>query len=128
MFVLDFDMKDVEDNVNRLMRKKIKSIYYWEVLNEVAELYANAIEHYVPLKEGALRGGVKVSDGEIIYSAKADRRGGRYDYAGYQYMNEFAHRHTPGTYGHWDTHLNETEKQALYEDIKKLLIEAMNNE
>lgn len=124
---IDVSMKDVQDNVNRLLRKKIKPIYYEENVNEIAELYKDAIEHYVPLKEGNLRGGARVEDGAVVYSAKAKRKSGMYDYAEYQYENEFSKRHTPGTYGHWNTHLTSAEKQAFYADVKDIIVECMNN-
>ena len=120
-------IKEVRDNVNQLIRKKVDSALYEDSIDEIAELYKDAIEHYVPLKDGELRGNAKVVDGAVVYSAKAKRRSGNYDYAEYQYENEFANRHTPGTYGHWNTHLTTAEKQTFYEQVKEIIIERMNN-
>lgn len=126
--VLEIDMKDVEDNVNRMLRKKIKSIYYQRSIDDIAMAYKDAIEKYVPLKSGLLRDNATVDSGAVIYSAKAKRPGGNYDYAAYQYYNEFSKRTTPNTYGHWNTHLTTEELRAFYDEVKDIIVERMNDE
>ena len=127
MLRVEVDTKGVQDNINRMLKKKVKSIYYDRVMDEIAYLWKDAVEPYVPMDKGQLRENAYVDNGNIVYTAKAERRGGRYDYAAYQYMNEFPKRHTPNTYGHWDKHLTDADKQYLYEQVKDLIVEEMNN-
>ncbi len=127
MLRLEVDIKGVQDNVNRMLKKKVKTIYYDRVMDEIAYLLKDTMEPYVPMKSGQLRGNAYVDNGNIIYTAKAERRGGRYDYAAYQYMNEFPKRFTPGTFGHWDKHLTAADKQYFYEQVKDLIVEEMND-
>ena len=125
---LNFDMKAVQDNVNRVVKKKLDAANYVETRNEIAGEYAAAIEKYVPSKTGRLHSSAKVIDGEIRYSAKANRPGGSFDYAQIQYETPFANRHTPNTYDHWNRHLTTAERQAFYEQAKKIIVERMNHE
>ena len=127
MLNISFDMKAVQDNVNRMLNKKIKATEYVETRNEIAGEYAKAISKYVPYKTGRLLGSAKVEDGAITYSAKVNRPGGRFDYAPVQYYNSFENRSTPNTYDHWNKHLTTAERQAFYEDVKDIIVERMNH-
>ena len=127
MLKVSFDMKAVQDNVNRILNKKIEVTKYEEVKNDIAGEYAKAISKYVPYKKGRLAGSAKVDNGAITYSAKVNRPGGRFDYAGVQYYTPFENRSTPNTYDHWNKHLTTAERQAFYEDAKNIIIERMNH-
>jgi len=123
------DEKALEDNVNRILGKKVEKIYYTETRNEVAGIYASAVEKYVPSKTGRLHSSARVRDGEIRYSAKAKRKRGNYDYAGVQYYSNDStwNRHTPNTYSHWNRHLTSAERQNFYQEVAKIIAEKMNN-
>lgn len=133
---VNFDMKAVQDNVNRILGKKIAVIHYTETKNDTAGEYAKYISKYVPWgkstkghRGGTLRNSVRVKDGALVYSAKVKRRGGNYDYASYQYYADDSQwsRHTPNTYSHWNKHLTTAERQAFYADVAKIVVERMNN-
>ena len=125
---INFDMKAVQDNVNQIMNKKLDAAKYVETRNEIAGEYAAAIEKYVPSKTGRLHSSARVIDGEIRYSAKANRKSGSFDYAELQYNTPFANRHTPNTYDHWNRHLTTAERQEFYEQVQRIIVERMNNE
>lgn len=124
---VNFDMKAVQDNVNRAIGKKVERALFEDTRNEIAGEYAKAISKYVPYKTGALSRSARVVDGEIRYSAKVKRKGGTYDYAEYQYTHEFENRTTPGTYGHWNRHLTTAERKAFYEEVAEIITRKMNN-
>lgn len=126
---IDFNMKAVQDNVNRILNKKVESAKYMEVVNDIAGVYAAAVDKYVPSKTGRLHSSARIRDGEIRYSAKANRPGGNFDYAELQYITPFPqeNRHTPGTYDHWNRHLTTAERKAFYDEVAEIIIERMNN-
>ena len=128
MLKASLDMKAVQDNVNRILNKKIEVAKYTEVKDEIAGEYAKAISRYVPYKTGKLLNSAKVEDGAITYSAKCNRPGGRFDYAAVQYYTPFDNRSTPNTYDHWNKHLTTAEREEFYNDVKDIIIERMNNE
>ena len=128
MLKISFDMKAVQDNVNRILNKKIAVTEYTEVKDEIAGEYAKAISKYVPYKTGRLMNSAKIEDGSITYSAKVNRPDGRFDYAGVQYYTPFENRSTPNTYDHWNKHLTTAERQEFYEDVKDIIVERMNHE
>ena len=127
---VNFDMKAVQDNVNRMLNKKVAVIHYTETRNDVAGEYAKRIDRYVPMKTGKLRRSVGVDNGAITYSAKVRRKGGNFDYAKVQYYSDdsFWDRTTPDTYSHWNKHLTTAERLAFYEDVAKIIKERMNND
>ena len=127
---ISFDMKGVQDNVNRILGKKIKSIYYTSAKDDIAGEYAKYIAQYVPYKTGKLRYSAKIDNGSVVYSAKVRRKGGNFDYAGIQYYSDDSNwnRTTPGTYSHWNKHMTAADRRAFYDDVKRIIIERMNNE
>ena len=127
MFKVSFDMKVVQDNVNRILNKKIAVTEYTEVKDEIAGEYAKAISKYVPYKTGRLMNSAKVEDGAVTYSVKVNRPDGRFDYAPVQYYTPFENRSTPNTYDHWNKHLTTAERQEFYEDVKDIIVERMNH-
>lgn len=126
---ISFDLKAVQDNVNRILNKKLERAKYDGVRNEIAGEYAAAIDKYVPSKSGRLHSSATVRDGEIRYSAKANRPSGNYDYAAVQYYTPFPqeNRHTPNTYDHWNKHLTTAERQEFYQKVKEIVVKGMND-
>ena len=129
MVEVHFDFKKLQDNVNRILGKKIDVIHYTNTKDELAGLYAMYISKYVPYKSGKLFRSAKVNHGAVVYSAKARRPRGNFDYASIQYYIPFpqSSRSTPYTYDHWNRHLTSAERQAFYEDAAKIITKEMNN-
>ncbi len=131
MWKISFDMKAVQDNVNRILNKKIAVTEYTEVKDEIAGEYAKAISRYVPYKTGKLMKSADVEDGAVTYSVEVNRPNrpnGKFDYAKVQYYTPFENRSTPNTYDHWNKHLTTAERQEFYEDVKDIIVERMNHE
>lgn len=126
---LRIDTKALQDNVNRIIGRKVEVIHYKSTRNESAGEYAKYISKYVPRKTGKLVKSAKIVDGAVTYSAKAKRKNGNYDYAAYQYYSDDSEwvRATPDTHSHWNRHLTTAERQAFYEDVAKIIKEKMNN-
>lgn len=127
---ISFDNKAVQDNVNRIIGKKVAVIHYTETRNDTAGVYAKYISKYVPFKTGTLRRSATITDGEIRYSARSKKG---YNYADIQYRPEAYgydestwERHTPDTYSHWNRHLSTAERQAFYQEVAKIVAEKMN--
>ena len=136
---VQFDENALVNSLNRVLTSKLENGLSDKVKYTATSYYRDAIAKYVPYGKsykghtgGTLyRSGfdnnsiVKEGDGYAVrYSAKSPKG---YDYADYQYHNEFENRNTPGTYGHWNTHLTHSERREWHEQVKQLIIEGMNN-
>lgn len=128
-----FDVGALQSNVEKILRRKLKNGLSQKTLVAAGELYKDAIEHYVPLKTGTLRGSATVvprGEGCVIrYSAKGTNKDGSikdYDYAKDRYTLPAKRRFTPGTYDHWNRHLTRAERQQFYNDVASIITEAMN--
>lgn len=136
---IQFDEDALINNLREVLERKKKNGLSDDVKYMATSLYRDAVAKYIPygkdyshhrggtLYRSGFRNNSIVKDGDgyaIRYSAKSPRG---YDYAEYQYENEFANRNTPGTYGHWNRHLSIVERQEWIDEVKKLIIEGMNN-
>lgn len=132
---IQFDMKAVQDNVNRALNKKERTIYYTDTKNTIAKQYAFYIRKYVPKDSYNLVNSTKIRDGVISYYAKSKGGKRQINYAKVQYAPEeygynesFWDRKTPETYSHWNRHLTTAERQSFYDDVKRIIVERMNND
>lgn len=136
---VQFDTAALVNNLNKVLENKLEKGLSDENKYMATSLYRDAIAKYVPVGKsykghagGALSRSafkpdaiVKNGDGYAVrYSAKSPKG---YDYADYQYNNEFENRNTPDTYGHWNRHLTVAERQEWLDFVKKLIVEGMNN-
>ena len=65
---IEFDWDAFEVSYHRVMRA-MRDVQDPQVRNEVAGIYADLIEPWVPYKSGALSNSRQIKDGQIIYDA-----------------------------------------------------------
>jgi hypothetical protein len=89
---------------------------------EIAKLYAEAIDPWVPYKTGKLSHPYINSDGEIVYSARNERTG--FNYAAMQYNRvDYNHNRNVHPYAtdHWDIVADPIIWPGFVHDVNELL-------
>lgn len=126
-FSINFDTRQLQSQLSRIVKKKCAVLNNVEVRNAVARQYKDVVEKYVPMKTGKLRETAFVEHGAVVYPAVSDKK---FPYAEVQYRTPFdpSRRTTPGTYDHWDKHLSNSEKERFYRGLAEEIARYMNGQ
>lgn len=120
----------LESNISRILNQKIeKGMLSDEVKYRAAELYAEKIRTYVPMKSENLRKSTEIVPHNGVYAVEyhpVDEYG--HEYAERQYTADDStwNRHTDFTYSHWNQHLSRLEREDYYRELAEEISAAMN--
>lgn len=114
---IEFDWNKFESSYRR-KKYNVEQVGNDEgVIHDIAELYANLIDPWVPYKTGELSKFRIEEDGKIVYDPVSTGRK-QYHYAAIQYYNDFPNRNRkvhPLATSHWD----EVADQFIWDEFRK---------
>lgn len=125
---LNLDARTLNREVKKVLGRKAESVTKHPQLRmDVAQVFLDMVEKYVPMKTGKLRaqghavsGGHGGGDARLVWYA-TDRG---FDYATHQFYNQYKHYTTPGTGPNWTGQLIDNDWNDLMAAIRPYILQA----
>ena len=87
-----------------------------------AIMYADAVNHLVPMESGRLRNDITFPKYKGTRAVKYNAPYAKAQYAGYNGKGVIREWSTEGTIDHWNQHLSSAERMQYYDDVAQMII------
>lgn len=87
-----------------------------------AIMYADAVNHLVPMENGILRNSITFPKYKGTRAVEYTATYAKAQYSGYNGRGPSRKFTTKGTIDHWNQHLSSAERLQYYEDVKRMIL------